>query len=123
MESIKKEREIKFEIKIRRKDGTDSYFEYLTLDSLLNRNGLLFSSLWEIEYKRQYTGIKDIEGKEIYEGDIIEYNQHHFNTDLVVLETKIVEFKKDRWNIFETNAGESNIKITGNIYENKEIII
>jgi hypothetical protein len=68
------EREIKFEIKIRRKDGTDSYFDHLTLDSLLNRDGLLFSSLWEVEYKRQYTGMKDEGGKEIYEGDIIEYN-------------------------------------------------
>lgn len=80
-------REIKFEILIRRKDGTDSYIEILTLDELLNRNGCLYNSnIQEIVYKRQFTGFKDNNKKEIFEGDYIS-NVHvtfevYWNNDL-----------------------------------------
>lgn len=66
----------------------------------------------------QFTGIKDVEGQEIYEDDIIEYTQHHFNTSMVRRKRKVIEWKFDKWSIYETMAGESEIKIIGNIHEN-----
>lgn len=72
----------------------------------------------------QFTGIIDINGKEIYESDIIRYTQHLFNTDLKPTKTKEIKWNKwtAAWNIFETNAGETNIEVIGNIYENPELL-
>lgn len=75
----------------------------------------------------QFTGLKDKNGKEIYEGDIIQYRQHYFNICpekqmSYPLKTKMVKWRADRWNVFETNAGESEIEIIGNIFENPELL-
>jgi hypothetical protein len=67
----------------------------------------------------QYTGINDKEGTPVFEGDIIEYTQHMFNTENTRIERKQVKWAFDRWNIYETNAGESDIKVIGNVHQNK----
>lgn len=74
------------------------------------------------EILMQFTGLYDCEGKEVWEGDVIEYTQHHFNTELIKVKRKVVKWNYDRWNIHETNAGESNIKVLGNIYENENLL-
>ena len=118
------QREIKFEVKLRRKDGSDGYIEILTLDDLLDRNGCLYNSnLWEIVYKRQYTNLKDIDKEELYEGDIlltpkgnavIEYHsQYRFGYRL--------KWKKGCWVISNTLYSEK-CKLIGNIHENKELL-
>jgi len=70
----------------------------------------------------QYTGIKDENSEMIFEGDIISYTQHHHNTEMVKTKTKVVKWNKDRWNVYETSAGESNVKKIGNIWETPELI-
>ena len=117
-------REIKFEIKIRKKDGTDSYFEHLTLDQLINRNGLLFSSLWEVEYQRQFTGLKDRNLKEIYEGDIVRFNNS----------IRKIEYYKNCFWFFEiinnwkfpiNMVNEEMLEVTdviGNIFDNPDLL-
>jgi hypothetical protein len=71
----------------------------------------------------QFTGLFDVDGKEIFEGDIIQYQQHHFNTSWVVTKTKVIKWKFDKWNVYETNAGECDIKVIGNIFENVELVL
>ena len=69
-----------------------------------------------------FTGVLDKDGREIYYKDIIEYTQHYFNTRMVETKRKVVEWRGDRWNIFETKAGETDIKVIGNVYENPELL-
>lgn len=69
----------------------------------------------------QYTGIKDCNNVEIYEGDIIE----NFLTDR--FEIKYIE-DKARFSIGKDNINKNiinseRIKVIGNIYENPELLL
>ena len=74
--------------------------------------------------KMLLTRLKDNNGKVIYESDIIKYVQCLFNTNSenFPTKTKIVKWKFDRWSVYETNAGETNIEVIGNIFENPELL-
>ena len=81
---------------------------------------------------QQYTGLRDKNGKDIYEGDIIQYNVGSSYDDM----SFVVKWSNDSlsW-IFQSISGEvlSNcwtpngnrfnfIEIIGNIYENPELL-
>lgn len=79
-------------------------------------------SQWDFKPKytylliEQYTGVKDANGKEIYEGDIIKMLPDSLNGE------EIVEVKwrnEGFWGYF--NAFD-NCEIIGNIHENPELI-
>lgn len=108
----------------------------------VSENGIVFSDFGNVvvpEVKQeafvveQYTGLKDNDGKKIYEGDIISFSIPHFNkstlgydgeTDLV---GKIV-FDYDRFDIEDKDGVHYDLyfaeegEVIGNIHENLELL-
>lgn len=65
-------------------------------------------------YLLEYTGLKDKNGKEIYEGDIIKYKYLHEDCIATVhFDERLAHF-----NAYEYAHGE----VIGNIYENSELL-
>jgi hypothetical protein len=93
-----------------------------TLKKMCYRNPLTYDFCVKDIIPMQFTGLLDKNGIKIFEGDIIEYTQHHFNTDMIKTKRKVVEWKYDKWGVYETNAGESDIQILGNIFENVDLL-
>ena len=99
---------------------------YLQLDGQLigdfKHTGLVNCS--ENYVIQQFTGMLDNKGKEIYEGDILEYNHGNGTNIGYVGFTSGIFFL----NYSDENNDElgyllvSNIKVIGNIFENKELL-
>ena len=71
----------------------------------------------------EYTGLKDMDGKEIYEGDIIKFLNGIFEViwcnEKASFMLKNKEYKEFLNFIYENNNG---MEIVGNIYENPELL-
>ncbi len=69
----------------------------------------------------QYTGLKDKNGKEIYEGDVLKWTHPDFQDKKV--EHKILKMLDIRKSLMiEPDCRMGWIEIIGNIYENPELI-
>lgn len=83
----------------------------------------------------QFTGLKDKNGKEIYEGDVLKINYSTHSTpafkwqnknrkrfyQVLFLDSKWVIFHEKRTNLLSLKMAKS-IEIIGNIYENPELL-
>lgn len=77
----------------------------------------------------QFTGLKDVDGEVIYEGDIVRYYHNDKNQDVngkVVWVEHGFHIKKD-FDLCKTfvdlkNPLAENCKVIGNIYENPELV-
>ena len=72
----------------------------------------------------QYTGVKDKNGKEIYEGDIVKIDDEVYEIKWVGAGLSAVKGERrfDWWKFAKIDGGSYIPEIIGNVYENPELL-
>ena len=109
------------EIKFRAWDRVEKHFVYFELFKGLNNYTLPIYKYAKLSEWKQYTGLKDRNGKKIYDGDILKWKWRRIAA---------VEFKKgafvtcedqDYGNFNVSDGDEEDREVIGNIYEHPEM--
>lgn len=109
------------ELKFRRYDDYSNDFVYYDLK---NKNDDEYICFFMTNYPiEQYTGFKDKDGKEIYEGDIVDYNDDGECIGVVKYDAPEFYLEAD----LEIHArmflkGAPHQKVIGNVYDNSELL-
>lgn len=124
-------REIKFRFWEKDRSGKFEMSTPCTLYEILSEH-YVWNHISSDAIPLQYTGIKDSEGCEIYEGDIVWYGAFILTSDKnsIIRKPGYIEFYKDSFMIVEHDDEHisryvlypERVKIIGNIYENPELM-
>ena len=127
-------REIKFRawlkedkkmVNVETMDFTDKSIQYLKKSEIINAYILRRESDDDVELM-QYTGLKDKNGKEIYEGDILFFRDENMKYIVVWQDAafiiKSIEIRKYSEKMCWLDDTEICCEIVGNIYENKKLL-
>jgi len=108
------------ELKFRVWDNEQKKFEYFELNNITVPDRLLTQDKFPVQ---QFTGLKDYESNDIYEGDIVRYE-----LDGTVY-TQTVGWGNNGWEMIDTRLYSTplitnlpNFKVVGNIFESRKLL-
>lgn len=128
-------REIKFRAKHVHAISANSKFDGIWVYGFLCDDSHIYCPVLERKFLidkntvGQYTGLYDKNGKDIYEGDIICFNEGKtpsraimtVQCDPACLAYKLVAYKED-WYYELSDCSNNTLEVIGNIYDNPELL-
>lgn len=117
------------EIKFRAWDGTKMHYDRVVLylgeawleKASFESDKILLESTNPC-IPMQYTGLKDKNGKEIYEGDVIRRQNENIGKCIFSLGSFWYEGKDGRWGFCMNDAYTGGFEVIGNVYETPDLI-